>query len=206
MFGLFGKKPSPDLRPRIRHFDQLGADAEEAMVHMIETNALPAGHRGLWAAPFMADLVFLLEDDAGFVSCEALARSGPQALQAALAKFAEAGHETRMAPANDNPALFTLQTINDPSLTPLLLTMPQLFERVLQDGAILITHPIEGQIFAGPAHLDGIEEMMVETLTREVGDALRQSDYVFRLDAGGRLAPYLFLPAGGAAQRVEEGL
>ncbi|MCY4335544.1 MAG: hypothetical protein OXC60_12855 [Litoreibacter sp.] len=207
MFGLFGKKPSPNLRPRIRHFDQLGPQAEDAMVHMIETNALPHGHKGLWAAPFLADLVFLLEDQDGFVSCEGLEASGQNgalALQAALERFAEAAYQTRMAPAEDNPAIFTLEVESDPYLTPLLLTMPQLFSKAAKGGALLITHPIETRIFACPAQLDGAEAMMLETLNREVGSAIRQSDYVFRLEAGGRLAPYLFVPAGGAAQRVEE--
>ncbi|MEM7473271.1 MAG: hypothetical protein AAF340_18130 [Pseudomonadota bacterium] len=209
MFGWRGTKQT-DWQPRIRHFDQLGPEAEDVMVHMIETNALPSGHKGVWAAPFLADLVFLLADAEGFVTCErldALGQSGPHALQDALGRFAEAGHRTKMGPAAGHPAMFMVEVADDPSLTPMLLAMPQLFNEVLRatgGGAIFITHPVEDRIFAAPCALEGAEQLMLETLEQEADGALRQSDYVFRLEARGRLTPYLFVPAGGAPQRVDE--
>ena len=214
-FADFGKLPefrADTLMPAIRHFGYLGEDADKLMTHLIETGALPEDYNGRWAAPFVGDLLFMLaaetEFTIAFATTEDIAEIGlsPEAaLQAALTKFTEAGHRVQIDPA-DEDGLFVAHIPDAGWATPMLLCAPQIFETFMEQNnvnAVLISHPARHEVFFVAQQGAKAEDLIVETLQWGGQQGHRQSDYVFRLTRGGALEPYLFLPEGGALQRLD---
>lgn len=217
-FKDFGNLPafSPKtVIPAVRHFAYLGDNAEAIMTHLIETNDLPDGYEGRWAAPFLADLVFMLtaetEHAIAFANASDVAEfdiSTGQALQAALTRFSQAGHKATITPINTD-GMFVMQLTDARWATPLLLCTPQVFVQFMEDNgheALLLTHPTREEIFFVASTEPEAEYLMLETLHMSRDSGHRQSDYVFQLDRGGQIEPILFLPEDGAAQRLDGAL